>query len=119
MKISIDLDDTLLKYPNEFIAMGLFLQKMGCEVGILSGRAMWDIEQNIVPALAPYGFVPDFVIGGSNDGTDPDASYTEDMKGTTWKPKKIRDHKIDIHFDNAEDKITTAPLDGAKVINII
>ena len=119
MKISIDLDDTLLKYPSELIAMGLFLQKMGCEVGILSGRAMWDIEQNIVPALLPYGFVPDFVIGASNDGTDPDNTFTEEMKGTTWKPEKTRDHKIDIHFDNAERRISTAPLNGAKVINII
>ena len=103
MKISFDLDDTLLKYPNELLSFGLFMQKMGHQVGLLSGKAVWDIEQNIIPALQRVGFIPNFYIGADNEGIDPGPEVTQEEKERDWKPKKIIEHNIDIHFDNCAD----------------
>lgn len=118
MKISFDLDDTLLKYPNQLFLFGIFMQQLGHEVGILSGQAVWAIEQNILPFCQMYGFKPDFYIGANNEGTDPGPEVTQEVKDREWKPGKIRDNHIDIHFDNAADLMEGQEMGGAKILKI-
>jgi len=105
MKISIDVDNVLTKHTQLFLTLAQIFKSWGCEVGILSGRAPEHIPQG------PW----DFVIG-----CPMGAPYTNEReKSKLWKAKMIRDHKIDIHFDDMADWILEGDVGNAKVIKVL
>lgn len=93
MKISIDFDGTITRYPEFFSAMMRAMQNDGHQVGILTGHHH-EQEKDDLKWLLYHDFpVPDFWIGRSPTN-DPD---TSDHKLTS-----IARHKIDLHFDDCD-----------------
>lgn len=116
MKISYDLDGTLLAYPNELLSFAFFMQKTGHRVGILSGRNMDDLRQNVIPSLKQAGFSPDFYIGRDFEPTETD--WDQNIKNQTWKPSMIKKYNIDIHFDDQIEGPIGTDNGGAKIIKV-
>ncbi len=108
MKISFDLDGTLLKYPELMSSMASNFKSWGHEVGILSGHTPENLQ-----TFLQGGW--DFVIG-----CPLGAPYDSDeQKAKEWKSKMIRENKIDIHFDNHADFILEGDVGNAKVVKCI
>src|SRR4051812_34651704 len=93
MKISIDFDGTITRYPAFFRAL-MYAMQRNCEtVGILTGRHHCD-EQEIRDWLAMNGFPnPDFVICRAPT-TDPNTG--------PHKAESIARHDIDFHIDDCD-----------------
>lgn len=109
MKISFDLDDTLNKYPATLTDLASHLKAWGHQVGILSGRSPEDLNNIFQNA----GF--DFIIG-----CPMGAPYTSDeQKAREWKSQMVREHNIDIHFDNHAQFINEGDVGNCKVVNVI
>ena len=116
MKITFDLDGTLLKYPNELLSFAFFMRKAGHQVGILSGHGMWHLRDNVIPALEKVGFKPDFYIGRDFEPTE--SNWDHDIKNQVWKPKMLEQHNIDIHFDDQIEGDIGVNNSGAKIIKV-
>lgn len=115
MKVSYDLDGTLFAYPTELLMFAFMLQKSGHEVGLLTGRAIWDLEKNILPMLAQNKFVPNFYIGRDFEPEEQD--WDQNIKNQIWKPKMIKEYNIDIHFDDQCEGLIPI-IKGSKIIKI-
>jgi len=106
MKVSIDLDNTFTKYPFFLTRLALQFKEWGHEVGILTGRTRENVPDG------PW----DFVIACSVEESKP--YTTDEQKAREWKPAKIREHHIDIHFDDFADEILKGDVGGCKVIKV-
>ena len=116
MKISYDLDGTLFAYPTELLNFAWLMQKCGNEVGILTGRNLEDINNNVLPLLKQHGFTPDFFIGRDFEPTETD--WDANIKNQVWKPQMIKEHNIDIHFDDQCEGSIGEDNGGAKIIKV-
>jgi len=91
MKISIDFDGTLWQHQDFFATLMKAMQAAGHEVGILTGHHM-KTKSDDINLMLSRGFVePDFYIGRPNDSEE---------HGGTFKPRMIKEHSIDYHFDD-------------------
>jgi hypothetical protein len=93
VKVSIDLDGTLFAHPEFFVLVGTLLQAAGHQVGILTGHKA-DAEEHDRKKLAVLGFTPDFYLGRTE-------AYMP-LNGAHFKSDMIREHNIDIHFDDLD-----------------
>jgi hypothetical protein len=92
MKISLDLDGTLYRYPDFFRMLMIALQSAGHEVGILTGHSQ-DSEAHDRQKLARMGFPPpDFYFGRTPE-------YMP-LNGAHRKSDVIRTQGIAMHFDD-------------------
>lgn len=93
MKISIDFDGTITRYPDFFRAIMASMQRAGHSVGVLTGRHH-ENEQEVRDWLTFHGFpLPDFCICRAAT-TDPNSSG--------HKAESIVLHHIDYHIDDCD-----------------
>lgn len=94
MKISFDLDGTLLAHQAYFRLLMRVLQADGHQVGILTGHAH-DSEPSVRERLAAAGFpAPDFYYGRLPE----DIPYNGAIAKSRW----IRTQQIDYHYDDCD-----------------
>src|SRR3954463_3058940 len=93
MKISLDFDGTITRYPEFFKAFMYAMKNAGHQVGILTGRHHGG-EQEIRDWLAYHFFPPaDFVIC---------RAPTDDPNTGPHKSDSIDLHSIDYHIDDCD-----------------
>jgi len=107
MKISIDIDNTLTRYPEFFSVTAIMLQQWGHKVGILTGRTKENVPDG------PW----DFVIACTVEESKP--YTTDEQKAREWKPKMIREHNIDIHYDDYAYEILKGDVGNCKVVQVV
>ena len=91
--IAVDLDYTILAFPDFFKIFFLSLQKQGHQVGILTARpSSYDNENKIF--LEKIGFKPDFYLSKSEEYSSMPVGM---FKGIVCKTKNI-----DVIFDDFE-----------------
>lgn len=106
MKIGIDIDDTLTKYPDFFLVTAVQLREWGHEVGILTGRTRENVPEG------PW----DFVIACTVEESKP--YTTDEQKAREWKSKMCKEHNLDIHYDNHADWINQGDVGHCKVVRV-
>lgn len=93
LKISIDFDGTMWGQMAFFREFMWAMQAAGHTVGCLTGHAERSREADI-ELMMRRGFPrPQFWIGRPDDSKE---------HGGTFKPRMIREHDIDIHFDDCD-----------------
>jgi len=104
LKISIDFDGSLWGNMEFFRAFMWAMQAAGHQVGCLTGHYEQSKDKDIALMLARNFPAPDFWIGRPESSTE---------HGGTFKPRMIREHGIDMHFDDCDYRnISTVALMG-------
>lgn len=94
LKISIDLDGTLFAHRDFFCELMRLFQSAGHDVGRLTGHKA-EAKEHDLAKLAADGFpAPSFYLGRPPD-------YMP-FNGSIYKRDMIREHGIDIHFDDCD-----------------
>lgn len=93
MKISVDLDGTLYAHREFFNLVFSLFQSAGHQVGILTGHND-DSQAHDLDKLMHMGIYPDFYLGRP-------VEY-QPLNGSIFKRDMIREHSIDIHFDDLD-----------------
>lgn len=114
MRVSVDFDGTLAEYVEIYKQLISALRKSGHEVGILTGRNDTTIEDDTA-FLRKYGIEVDFFINTESLGVYERLMIEWSERGLTnmnrddiaciWKARMFGSHHIDMHFDDAADKI--------------
>lgn len=88
MKISLDYAGCYLEHREYFDAMALGLQRMGHEVGFITGER--EAKRNQI--MGSLGFKPDFLrLWGD---------YETIANGNMWKVERMIEEGIAVHYDD-------------------
>jgi len=94
MKISIDMDGTMLKWPEFFTEFVIAMQARGHQVGVLTSRDNSDGKDR-TESLMDRGIPKlDFYIGRNAQ------EQIEQIHQVPWKKNKMKELGIDFHFDD-------------------
>jgi len=95
MKLSLDLDGTVWKYPKWFSWLAKQHQASGWEVGILTAHSENIKDADLKLLQARCGFTPDFFIC-----KDENTWTGEDTSDGYWKARMVLENDINIHYDD-------------------